>query len=177
MKQNRLANWTVFDGLLVLLLGLFATRILEGIGVAMCSTPSTSTIKLVSAEPVVEMWDSSHFLHGLPTPNFQGACPAQSSNSSSNFRADNLRNDTWYITAWSNAGFSTSPPFICSHDIADCSMSLANQFMSYVRLTLFVTPLKLNNDIESQVNMIYLGMVSNRVPIIPPFGPHHHISK
>jgi len=25
--------------------------------------------------------------------------------------------------------------------------------------------------------MIYLGRVSDRVPIIPPFGPDHHISK
>ncbi|KAF9567935.1 hypothetical protein CPC08DRAFT_626000 [Agrocybe pediades] len=50
---------------------------------------------------------------------------------------DNLRQDKFYITAWSNAGFT-------------------NQFMSYV-------------------NMIYMGLVSERIPIVPPFGPDHHI--
>ena len=81
MKQNRPTNWTAFNGLLILLLGLSVTRILEGIG----STPSIATIKLVLAEPVVELWDSSHALNGRPTPNFQGAYLAHSSNSSSNF--------------------------------------------------------------------------------------------
>ncbi|KAF8973015.1 hypothetical protein BDZ97DRAFT_1752066 [Flammula alnicola] len=51
---------------------------------------------------------------------------------------DNLRNDTSYITSWSNAG-------------------LTNQFMSYV-------------------NMIYLSTLTDRIPIIPPFAPDHHIS-
>ncbi|KAF8160717.1 hypothetical protein B0H34DRAFT_349230 [Crassisporium funariophilum] len=32
------------------------------------------------------------------------------------------------------------------------------------------------NQFMSYVNMIYLGTISNRVPIIPPFGPDHHIS-
>jgi len=85
MKQNRLTNWTVFNGLLILLLGLSVTRILEGIGVTMCSTPSIDKIKVLLAEPVVELWDSSHVLNGRPTPNFQGAYLAHSSNSSSNF--------------------------------------------------------------------------------------------
>ncbi|KAF8973027.1 hypothetical protein BDZ97DRAFT_1649427 [Flammula alnicola] len=67
-------------------------------------------------------WDSSRFLKGPPTEKFR----------------DNLHADKYYITAWSNAGFT-------------------NQFMSYV-------------------NMIFLGIISQRVPIIPPFGPDHHIS-
>ncbi|KDR75120.1 hypothetical protein GALMADRAFT_249033 [Galerina marginata CBS 339.88] len=51
---------------------------------------------------------------------------------------DNLKNDSSYITSWSNAGFT-------------------NQFMNYV-------------------NMIYLGTLTDRIPIIPPFAPDHHIS-
>jgi len=65
---------------------------------------------------------SAQVLNGPPTTRFR----------------DNLRDDTSYITAWSNAGFT-------------------NQFMSYV-------------------NMIYLGTITDRVPIIPPFAPDDHIS-
>jgi len=32
------------------------------------------------------------------------------------------------------------------------------------------------NQFMSYVNMIYLGFLSDRIPIIPPFGPLHHIS-
>jgi len=65
---------------------------------------------------------SAEVLNGPPTTRYR----------------DNLRNDTSYITAWSNAGFT-------------------NQFMGYV-------------------NMIYLGTITDRVPIIPPFAPDDHIS-
>ncbi|KAF8647058.1 hypothetical protein AX16_006893 [Volvariella volvacea WC 439] len=51
---------------------------------------------------------------------------------------ENLRNDTFYVTAWSSAGFT-------------------NQYMNYI-------------------NLIYLGVLSERVPIIPPFAPADHIS-
>ncbi|KIY48048.1 hypothetical protein FISHEDRAFT_44056, partial [Fistulina hepatica ATCC 64428] len=51
---------------------------------------------------------------------------------------DNLRNDTKYITAWSNAGFT-------------------NQFVSHI-------------------NLLYMASLADRVPIIPPFYPDHHIS-
>ena len=30
--------------------------------------------------------------------------------------------------------------------------------------------------ISDQVNMIYLGLESDRVPVIPPFGPNPHTS-
>ncbi|KAJ3513915.1 hypothetical protein NLJ89_g2685 [Agrocybe chaxingu] len=73
-------------------------------------------------ELVVPEWDSSRFLKGPPAKHFR----------------DNLRDDAYYITAWSNAGFT-------------------NQFMSYV-------------------NMIYMGIISDRIPIISPFGPDDHIS-
>ncbi|KAF8813882.1 hypothetical protein BYT27DRAFT_7131069 [Phlegmacium glaucopus] len=32
------------------------------------------------------------------------------------------------------------------------------------------------NQFMNQVNMIYLGTIANRIPIIPPFAPDHHIS-
>lgn len=67
--------------------------------------------------------DSSHYLVGELTPRFR----------------DNIRNDTYYITSWANAGFT-------------------NQFISLV-------------------NLLYLATLSDRVPILPPFAPDHHISR
>ncbi|KAJ3518176.1 hypothetical protein NLJ89_g18 [Agrocybe chaxingu] len=81
------------------------------------TAPSCS--QKLEEQVILQEWDSSRFLQGPPTQQFR----------------KNLRDDTFYITAWSNSGFT-------------------NQFMGYV-------------------NMIYLGMISDRVPIIPPFGPHH----
>lgn len=89
---------------------------------------------------------------------------------------DNLREDTWYITAWPNAGFSTSPfigteSTICllflwnSKPIHEfCESTTRNK--SRIRIL-----------IGDQVNMIYLGLESDRVPIIPPFGPNVHTSQ
>lgn len=67
-------------------------------------------------------WDSVHFVQGDPTPRFR----------------DNIRNDTYYLTSWANAGFT-------------------NQFMSLV-------------------NLIYLAILTERVAVLPPFAPDHHIS-
>ncbi|GLB37406.1 putative GDP-fucose protein O-fucosyltransferase [Lyophyllum shimeji] len=78
----------------------------------------SSTSTRANSDP----WDTSHYVKGPPRNRFQ----------------DNLRKDAFYITSWSNAGFT-------------------NQFISYV-------------------NMIYLGIISDRIPVVPPFAPDHHIS-
>ncbi|KAH9485533.1 hypothetical protein JR316_0002443 [Psilocybe cubensis] len=86
---------------------------------------------------------SSEAVNGPATRKFRGECCIgfvllKPSRLNGRNHADNLRNDTSYITSWSNAGFT-------------------NQFMGYV-------------------NMIYLGLLTDRVPILPPFAPDHHIS-
>ncbi|KAF8160716.1 hypothetical protein B0H34DRAFT_697820 [Crassisporium funariophilum] len=85
-------------------------------------SPDLSVPSLCRDTNSIAPWDTSWVRKGPPTERFR----------------DNLRNDTSYITTWSNAGFT-------------------NQFMNYV-------------------NMIYLGTLSDRVPILPPFAPDHHIS-
>ncbi|KAF8070450.1 hypothetical protein FPV67DRAFT_1413259 [Lyophyllum atratum] len=82
---------------------------------------SNTTVSTLTRD--ADPWDTSFYLKGPPRDRFQA----------------NLRKDAFYITAWSNAGFT-------------------NQFISYV-------------------NMIYLGTLSDRIPIIPPFAPDHHISQ
>ncbi|KAF9527346.1 hypothetical protein CPB83DRAFT_836712 [Crepidotus variabilis] len=69
-----------------------------------------------------KLWDKATVLNGPPAKLFR----------------DNLKNDTYYLTSWTTAGFT-------------------NQFMGYV-------------------NMIYLATLTDRVPIVPPFAPFHHIS-
>ncbi|TFK25220.1 hypothetical protein FA15DRAFT_703919 [Coprinopsis marcescibilis] len=71
--------------------------------------------------PPTSPWEPSVAKQGSPTSYFR----------------ENLRNDTFYITSWANAG-------------------LTNEFLSYIHL-------------------IYLGYISNRVPIVPPFVPDEHI--
>ncbi|KAG0702475.1 hypothetical protein DFH29DRAFT_989773 [Suillus ampliporus] len=66
---------------------------------------------------------------------------------------DNLRNDTKYITSWTSAGWSTSTPanHYCTTDY--CYL-LANDVMTYG-------------------NLIYLALITERIPIIAKFLSSH----
>jgi hypothetical protein len=44
------------------------------------------------------------------------------------------------------------------HELRTCPHDGLNKFLQYL-----------------QANMIYLGKLTNRVPIVPPFAPSHHI--
>ena len=47
--------------------------------------------------------------------------------------------------------------------------------MSYVRNDASEVFPSFSDAFWNQVNMIYLGTITDRVPIIPPFAPDHHI--
>ncbi|KAF8236024.1 hypothetical protein L208DRAFT_1391449 [Tricholoma matsutake] len=114
---NNLKRKPAASGLFILLVTLFIFYH----GTKLGSGPARLPNDLCSTSRK-EPWESSRYLLGTTKRKYK----------------DNLRNDTYYVTSWSNAGFT-------------------NQFMSYV-------------------NMIYLGTISDRIPIIPPFAPDHHIS-
>ena len=73
-----------------------------------CSLSNYSDTSHSFGEDVLEDWDSSRFLNGSPTLNFRGVFfrlfhkvrPPQRT-------LDNLLHNASYITAWSNAGFSS----------------------------------------------------------------------
>lgn len=65
---------------------------------------------------------------------------------------ENLRNDTKYITSWISAGWSTS---------------------SFSRSSCPYSPATLANDIITYANLIYLGTITDRVPVMPMFTPSH----
>ena len=66
-------------------------------------------------EPIpLHPWDPSLFVLGDPTPKFRGQSATSRSTITQNgtdrrYLLDNLRNDTYYITTWAGAGFSTAP--------------------------------------------------------------------
>lgn len=70
---------------------------------------------------------------------------------------DNLRNDTQYITSWISAGWSR---------FSGCA-SLP-QLTNYL-----LCPLQIANDVMTYANLIYLGIITSRVPIIAMFTPSH----
>ncbi|KAF8506766.1 hypothetical protein F5888DRAFT_1896221 [Russula emetica] len=70
----------------------------------------------------------------------------------SRFR-DNLRNDTKYITSWISAGWS--------------------KCLSHRFFCLLTTDVYAANDVMTYGNLIYLAMLTERVPIIGPFTPSH----
>lgn len=67
---------------------------------------------------------------------------------------DNLRDDYQYITSWLSAGWSA---FILDH-------------FSLIHRTLMFFP---DNDVMTYMNLIYLGMITDRVPIVAMFVPMH----
>ena len=120
MIHTTQARWSIFIVLVVLLcFSVIYSGLLEGVqsgsknawfeglngGPARCSVSTHE-------EAAVDPWDPSLVLNGLPTPKFKGVSNSHFSKVLPNlFPTDNLRNDTWYVTAWSNAGFSTSNNF------------------------------------------------------------------
>ncbi len=66
---------------------------------------------------------------------------------------DNLRNDTKYITSWISAGWSEYP-------------------FLFLDATLYL-PFHAANDIMTYANLIYLGSLTDRVPVVGMFTPSH----
>lgn len=67
---------------------------------------------------------------------------------------DNLRNDTKYITSWLSAGWST------------CPLLIVLDVPSHIHLCL-------DNDVMTYMNLIYLGIITDRVPVVAMFTPSH----
>ncbi|KAF9462436.1 hypothetical protein BDZ94DRAFT_1194593 [Collybia nuda] len=105
--------------LCLLFYGHITTRIVSQGATDSCQVQTD----IVASHTAKKPWESSNVVVGPRKQRYE----------------DNLRNDTYYVTAWVDSGFS-------------------NQFIG-------------------SVNMIYLGTVSDRVPIISPFTPGYHVSR
>ena len=70
---------------------------------------------------------------------------------------DNLREDVQYITSWISAGWSTCPVLCVYHP------TITDRHSSCL----------VANDVMTYMNLIYLGVITSRVPIIPMFTPSH----
>ncbi|KDR75121.1 hypothetical protein GALMADRAFT_249034 [Galerina marginata CBS 339.88] len=121
-----------------------------------------SSISLLFSAPSREPWENqdSHSRLRSSASNSLAYCP----------QLDQLQNQEQLEEAplkeWDPSRFIKGPPTRHFRDnlledkfyiTATANAGFTNQFMS-------------------TVNMIYLGMITDRIPIIPPFGPDHHIS-
>lgn len=114
-------------------------------------------------------------VRGPPTPLFKGArLSAIAMEFFDSPNIDNLLPDVQYLTSWPSAGWSESHRF--PRPLVPCS-SLARSERRYglrkstpVTLpTLIPTAMLISN----QGNLIYLALITDRIPVIPKFTPSH----